>query len=51
MTTEHTFCASCGLPLKLSARPPLARVGPYTYHAICWVMREAPSVKAQPAAN
>lgn len=46
MTTEQPFCASCGLKLHLSIRPPLVRVGGYVYHAICWMMKEAPGVKA-----
>ena len=48
--SEQQFCASCGHPLSV-ANTPLVTVGVHPYHRICWVLREAPSVKASVMVN
>lgn len=45
------FCASCGCRLVNPFGAPLVQVGTYRYHRICWVMKEAPSVKAAAMEN
>lgn len=43
---EQERCAYCGLTLGLWGVVPMVRVDGRLYHAMCWIVLEAPSAKA-----